>query len=339
MSETHKEDYGAIAVSDFRAQAPARLHLQFLAGERGAMTRQITSPRIQKLGLALAGFKHYIHSGRVQLVGQSEIGYLAQLSTDARREAIRNLDLNRIACALITKNLVPPHEMIEEAERSGLPLLQTPLVSSEAITLVSEHLQYALAPREIRHGVLLDVYGLGVLIEGRSGIGKSECALDLIARRGHRLVADDAVEVRRIAHDALLGSAPELLREYMEIRGLGIINVRELFGVSAMSNPKTIDLVVRLERWAETGDVERLGLDEKHVKILGLEVPRVLLPVSSGRSLSTLVETAVRVHLLRARGTDAAQNFVRRHAELLQASEEDDGITVAKGHASRAIKT
>ncbi len=212
MSETQKEDYGAIAVSDFRAQAPARLELRFLAGERGASVRRITSARIQKLGLALAGFKHYIHPGRAQIVGQSEVQYLNQLPADTRRDAIRGLDLNGIACVLITKNLSPPAELIEEAEDSGLPLLQTPLVSSEAFTLVTEFLQHALAPREIRHGVLLDVYGLGVLIEGRSGIGKSECALDLIARRGHRLVADDAVDVRRVARDSLLGSAPELLR-------------------------------------------------------------------------------------------------------------------------------
>ncbi|MBA2341473.1 MAG: HPr(Ser) kinase/phosphatase [Pyrinomonadaceae bacterium] len=322
MSQTQTRDHGAVSVSEFRAQAPARLQLRFLAGECDAPRRQLTSARIQKLGLALAGFKHYIHPGRLQLVGQSEVQYLNQLATDARREAIRNLDFARIACVLVTKNLVPPAEFIEEADECGLPLLQTPLVSSEAITVVTETLQHALAPRETRHGVLMDVYGLGVLLEGCSGIGKSECALDLIAQRGHRLVADDAVEVRRIAHDALLGSAPELLREHMEIRGLGIINVRDLFGVSAVSSPKTIELVIQLEAWSETLDVERLGIDKRQVEILGVEVPRVLLPVSPGRNLSTLVETAVRVHLLRAHGVDAAINFVRRHGELLRAKEE-----------------
>ncbi|MCA1817912.1 MAG: HPr(Ser) kinase/phosphatase, partial [Acidobacteria bacterium] len=186
-----------------------------------------------------------------------------------------------------------------------------------------EFLQRALAPRELRHGVLLDAYGLGVLIEGESGIGKSECALDLIVR-GHRLVADDLVEVRRVSQTQLLGSAPELLREHMEIRGLGIINVRDLFGVSATwSGAKQIGLSIRLERWREMKEVDRLGVEERAVEILGVKIPQVLLPVSPGRNLATLVETALRVHLLRARAYNAARDFVARHDQLL--AREDGG--------------
>jgi len=177
-----------------------------------------------------------------------------------------------------------------------------------------------LAPRETRHGVLLDLYDLGVLIEGKSGVGKSECALDLIMR-GHSLVADDTVEVRRQGDGLLVGSAPELLREHMEIRGLGILNVRELFGVSAVSGPKQVGLTIRLERWQEAQEVDRLGLEARTVEILGVRVPHFLLPVSPGRNLSTLVETAVRVHLLRLRGYDAARQFVARQGELLRAGE------------------
>ena len=181
----------------------------------------------------------------------------------------------------------------------------------------------ALAPRESRHGVLLDLYGLGVLIEGRSGVGKSECALDLIMR-GHRLVSDDLVEVRRTGPDQLMGSAPELLREHMEIRGLGILNIRDLFGVSAISGPKQINLSIRLERWEDAGDVERLGLDASTTEILGVSVPSVLLPVSPGRNLSTLVETAVRVHLLRVRGYNAAREFVARHTGMIEWAEDEE---------------
>lgn len=299
------------------AAAPARLELRVLAGEAGASRREITVARIQKLGLALAGFTHYVHPGRIQIIGQSEIWYLGQLAPDKRREAIENLTLEKISCVLVTKGLEPPGEFIEAARDAHLPLLQTPLVSSIAINVVTDYLQEALAPRTLRHGVLLDLYGLGVLIEGSSGIGKSECALDLIAR-GHRLVSDDVVEIRRIGTERLIGDAPELLREHLEIRGLGIINIRDLFGVSAISAARRIDLSIRLERWEEASEVERLGIDARAIEILDVSVPQVLIPVSPGRNLSTLVETAVRVQLLRVRGYDAAQAFVARHTEILE---------------------
>ena len=311
-------EYPSITVGEFVAQAPPRLRLAFLAGERGASSRFIDAPRIQKLGLALAGFAHYVRPGRVQVVGQSEVQYLGQLGAEARREAIRNLELEKISCVLVTKSLVPPEELLEAAESAGLPLVQTSLVSSEAIGAVTEYLEEALAPRETRHGVLLNLYGLGVLVEGKSGVGKSECALDLIAR-GHQLVADDLVEVRRTRPGQLVGSSPDLLREHMEIRGLGILNVRELFGVSAVSGPKAIGLDIRLERWGESREVDRLGLDARTVEILGVAVPHFVLPVSPGRNVATLVETAVRVHLSRAGGYNAAEVLAARHAELLGA--------------------
>jgi HPr kinase/phosphorylase len=312
----------SITVSDFVAHAPPRLELELIAGAGGAAGRKLNAARIQKLGLALAGFTHYVHPGRVQIVGQSEIWYLGQLSPERRREAIGNLELEKISCVLVTKGLEPPAELVEAAEVAALPLIRTSLVSSLAIGAVTQYLQEALAPRELRHGVLLDLYGLGVLIEGKSGVGKSECALDLIMR-GHRLVSDDAVEVRRTGPEELIGSAPELLSEHMEIRGLGILNVRDLFGVSAVGGPKAIGLTIRLERWGEAKEVDRLGLDARTIDILGVAVPYFLLPVSPGRNLSTLVETAVRVHLLRVRGYNAAEAFVARQAEMLVASATD----------------
>ncbi|HYE66637.1 MAG TPA: HPr(Ser) kinase/phosphatase [Pyrinomonadaceae bacterium] len=321
MRNSATSDNPTITVSDFLAHAPQSLELQMLAGERGASGREIKVARIQKLGLALAGFTHYIHPGRLQIVGQSEIWYLGQLAPDKRLEAIRKLALEQIACVLVTKGLEPPPEFIAAAESVQLPLLRTPLVSSVAINIVTDYLQEMLAPRTLRHGVLLDLYGIGVLIEGASGIGKSECALDLIAR-GHRLVSDDVVEVRRLGSDRLLGRAPELLREHLEIRGLGILNIRDLFGVSAISTVKTIDLSIRLERWEEASEVDRLGIDARAIEIMGVSVPHVLIPVSPGRNLSTLVETAVRVQLLRVRGYDAAQAFVERHSEILEAEKD-----------------
>jgi HPr kinase/phosphorylase len=311
----------SITVGAFVANAPALLQLSFLAGARGAESRYLNTPRIQKLGLALAGFTHYMHEGRVQVVGQSELQFLGQLTPAQRREAIVNLGLDGISCILVTKKLTPPVELIEAAEAAALPLIQTPLISSVAINAVTEYLEDALAPREVRHGVLLDMYGQGVLIEGKSGVGKSECALDLIMR-GHQLVCDDLVEVRRVKPTQLVGSTPDLLREHMEIRGLGILNVRELFGVSAVSGPKQIDLNIMLQRWEEATEVERLGLDARTVEILGVAVPHFVLPVSPGRNLSTLVETAVRVHLLRLRGYNAAQKLAERHSRLLDSDEK-----------------
>jgi HPr kinase/phosphorylase len=313
----------SITIGAFVAGAPAHLALGIVAGARGAESRRLRTPRIQKLGLALAGFPHYVHEGRVQIIGQSELQYLAQLSPDGRRAAVARLELEKISCVLVTKGLAPPGEIVEACEAAGLPLIGTPLVSSAAIGAVTEYLEEALAPRDTRHGVLLDLYGLGVLIEGESGVGKSECALDLIMR-GHQLVADDLVEVRRRPRQ-LVGSTPDLLREHMEIRGLGILNIRELFGVSAISGPKQIGLDIRLERWGKASEVDRLGLEERTVDILGVAVPYFVLPVSPGRNLATLVETAVRVHLLRLRGYNAAERLVERHRGLLRGAEKNEG--------------
>jgi HPr kinase/phosphorylase len=299
----------SITIGAFVAGAPAHLALGIVAGARGAELRWLRTPRIQKLGLALAGFPHYVHEGRVQIIGASELQFLAQLSADERRAAVSRLELEKISCILVTKGLAPPAEIVEACEAAQLPLISTPLVSSSAIGAVTEYLEEALAPRDTRHGVLLDLYGLGVLIEGESGVGKSECALDLIMR-GHQLVADDLVEVR--------------LREHMEIRGLGILNIRELFGVSAVSGPKQIGLNIRLERWEKASEVDRLGLEERTVDILGVAVPYFVLPVSPGRNLATLVETAVRVHLLRLRGYNAAERLVERHRGLLRVEEKNE---------------
>jgi HPr kinase/phosphorylase len=318
-----------ISVSEFVANAPNRLELHLLAGHRGAADRQFKIARIQKLGLALAGFTNYIHSGRLQIVGQSEIRYLRQLNPEQRAGAIQNLKLDQISSILVTKNLEPPIELINACDNAALPLLRTPLVSSEAISLVTGFLQERLAPVTTRHGVLVDVYGLGVLIEGSSGVGKSECALDLIAR-GHRLVSDDVIELRCISGERLIGTAPELLKEHLEIRGLGILNIRDLFGVSAITNVKNVDLCIKLERWEEAAEIDRIGLEGQSIDILGVSVPQVALPVSPGRNLATLVETAVRVRLLRVRGYDAAQTFVTRHLEMLSRDENESDSTVRR---------
>lgn len=315
MNATNKNEKPRITIEDFIAKAPAELNIRILAGANGIKRKEIVSARIQKLGLALAGFAHYIHDGRLQMVGQSEIWYLSQLTSERRIEAIHNLNLTDVCCILITKNLEPPQELIDIANEFELPILVTPVISSSAISLVTNILQSELAPQITIHGILLGMYGLGVLILGDSGIGKSECALDLITR-GHRLISDDIVLIKRIG-DKLEGKSPELTFEHLEIRGLGILNIRDLFGVSAVGKEKDINVCIELKRWVEVEEVDRLGLEVFSEEIFGIKIPKFILPVSSGRNLSTLVETAIRLHLLKINGYDAARQLIDKHSDLL----------------------
>jgi HPr kinase/phosphorylase len=304
-----------ISVRELLENSSTDFPLHLLCGERG-LNRQITIPRIQKLGLALAGFSHYIHSGRVQIVGHSEIHYLTQLSPTQRLEAIDRLPLSQIAAVLITKALVPPAEFLDKANLAELPVLQTSEVSSVAILKLTEFLQARLAACITLHGVMVDIFGVGVLLQGESGIGKSECALDLIVR-GHCLVSDDVVELRRIGLDQLIGTAPELVSNHMEIRGLGILNIKDLFGVSAIAIERPLGLVIQLERWEANKQYDCLGLNEERIEVLGRTIPLVRLPVTFGRNISTLVEVAVRNHLLKLRGVNAAESFTLKHAAKL----------------------
>lgn len=305
----------AITVAEFVEHSPAELAVKLVAGKAGFDLRRITSERIQKLGLALAGFGKYIHQGRIQIVGQSETAFLAQLQPATRIESLRSLDLDKIACVLLTKVTKAPAELIEIADESGLPVLQTPLGSSKAISLVTDFLQEQLAPTTILHGVLMEMFGVGVMLFGESGIGKSECALDLITR-GYRLVSDDAVQIKRIGK-SLEGRAPELTAEYLEIHGLGIINVRDLFGVSSICDRIKVELCIELKRWSEVEDIERIGLEMQEREIFGVRLAKFVLPVSSGRNLSTLVETAVRVYLLRNAGIDATRELIEKHSIMI----------------------
>jgi HPr kinase/phosphorylase len=222
-----------------------------------------------------------------------------------------------IPCVLVTDEQPPPPEVIAEAERAGVPLLRTPVAPPIAIARLTSFLEDILADRTIVHAVLMDILGLGVLIVGESGIGKSECALDLVLR-GHRLVADDTVEIRRRAESVLIGACPELTRHHMEIRGLGILNIRDLFGVASTRSSKRIEFVVQLERWESGREYERLGLDDQYFEILGLRVPMNRMPVAPGRSIANLVEVAARNQLLRARGHHAARKLADRLQQHLK---------------------
>jgi HPr kinase/phosphorylase len=306
------------------------LPLELLAGGNG-LDRVITSPHIQKTGLALAGFQEYLKPGRVLIFGESEIRYLESLESAARAESLRLALTLDFPCVLITGGFAPPEELLLEAERARVPLLKTAIATPTAIAKLSSMLEDSLAERTMIHAVLMDVLGLGVLIAGESGIGKSECALDLIVR-GHRLVADDTVEVRRRQETILIGTCPELTRHHMELRGLGVINVKELFGIASTRSSKRVELVVQLERWLPTREYERLGLDDVFFEILGLRVPLLKMPVAPGRNIAILIEVAARNQLLRQRGHHAARELADRLEASLRAQsqpapdEEDDEI-------------
>ena len=289
-----------------------------LAGVRG-LDRLITNPHPQKTGLALAGFQEYLRPGRVLVFGESEVRYLENLASPARTERLRQALALDFPCILITGGFAPPPEMTLEAEHHGVPLLKTPVITPVAIARLTSILEDSLAERTVMHAVLMDILGLGVLIVGESGIGKSECALDLIVR-GHRLVADDTVEIRRRSETILIGTCPELTRHHMELRGLGLINVKDLFGIASTRSSKRVELVVHLERWDSSREYERLGLDDDYYEVLGLRVPLIRMPVAPGRSIAILVEVAARNQLLRSRGHNAARLLADRLDERLRSN-------------------
>jgi HPr kinase/phosphorylase len=294
----------------------APLQLRLVAGE-GGLDREIYNPRLQKPGLALAGYLPYLRGGRVQVIGESEtlyLGTLGDVETAARIDALVGVGPPLI---VVTKGMDQTASwFVDACTRHRVPLAVTELNTSEAIERLSGTLEYVLATRDVRHGDLLDIFAIGVLLLGESGSGKSECALELV-HRGHRLVADDVVEIARIRQDELVGQAPQELRGLMEVRGLGLISIEQLFGAVAVRDTKPIDLIVRLISDSDT-HIDRLGLTETTEEVLGIRRPAIAVPVAPGRSLALLVECAARKHLLSQRGVpDAAREFLLRHDRLV----------------------
>ena len=307
-------DRASVNVRELLGPDAAGLDLKLVAGRAG-LDHRVHLSRVQRPGLALTGFTDYIRYGRVQIMGGSEITYLRKLSPRRRSAILRRLVGCRISCFIVTKGLTPPAELVAAAEGAGIPLLVSSIESTPFIKQLSAHLDERLATRLHLHSVLMDVFGLGVLIMGESGIGKSECALDLIDR-GHRLVADDVVEVKRMA-DTLVGSSPDLTRYHMELRGLGVINIKDLYGVSSIRFTKRVELVVNLERWETGREYDRLGLRNETFLILGVALPLIRMPVAPGRNIAILIEVAARNQLLKERGYDAARLFVERVDDVM----------------------
>ena len=299
-----------LSIQEILSDKEYGLGLTLIGGERGLANR-VSSSRIQKPGLALAGYTEHLHPDRIQVLGNTEVSYLEQIDPGFATETITALCSFPISCFIITKGLKPPPVLLDGAVKAGIPVLSSHHQSSTFISLITKFLEESLLPTTHLHAVLVDVMGVGVLLTGKSGIGKSECALDLIIR-GHRLVADDMVFIKKKMPAALVGQAEEAILHLMEIRGLGIINIKDLYGVSSIRDKKIIDMMLELVEWDSDHDYDRLGVDDKTTTILGIDIPHISIPVRPGRNLGSIIEVAARNFLLKGMGYHSARDFQER---------------------------
>jgi HPr kinase/phosphorylase len=305
----------AVTVEQFYNGHAVELGLQLVAGAVG-LKRAIREPTVNRPGLALAGFKRYFAPKRVQVIGNVETAYLRSLDAELQRSRINGLFAHRIPCAVICRDLKPGRQFIEAAEAHDVPLFTTSLITMQFISRATFALENLFAPRGQLHGSMVDIQGIGVVVRGESGIGKSEAVLGLLDR-GHSLVADDVVLLRLEDGLDVMGTAKEIGRNLMEVRGIGIIDVAAMFGVGAIRREKRIDLIVTLKHWRDQEDVDRLGLDQQMTEILGQPVPCMTIPVRPGRDLANLIEIAALQTKLKLSGYNAAEIFNARIASKM----------------------
>jgi HPr kinase/phosphorylase len=299
-----------VEVSELLSEELGYLHLNVLSGG-SHLDNRITHPRVQKPGLAFAGYYAYIKPGRVQIIGESETEYLKTLENDERQLRLDTIASLPVPVFVITKGIDPLPGFLASCQAREVPVLSSSELSSTVIKGISYFLEDHLVPSTSMHGVLVEIYGIGVLMIGDSGVGKSESALDLITR-GHSLVADDKVTIKRYPNGELIGFSEGPLRHHMELRGIGIINVQDLFGLASVRDRTAVDLVVELEHWQPGQQYERLGLDETLFNILETPCPYIRMPVALGRNVSILVEIAARNHVLKLQGHHSAREFARK---------------------------
>jgi len=276
----------------------------------------ITSPELNRPGLELTGYYEHFAYERPQVIGNAEMGYLMNQSEETRREKLNQFFRYQIPCLVVCRSLKPPEAMLELALKNDVPVLGSDESTTRFILSAILHLTRVLAPHSTLHGVLVDVYGVGVLLTGESGVGKSESALELV-KRGHQLVADDVVDICRVNEDRLVGESPEAIRHFMEIRGVGIIDIRAMYGISAVLMNKSIDLEIHLEPWEDKKEYDRLGLEEDHTEIMGVKIPRLVIPVRPGRNLAIIIEIAARNLSLKRMGYSAARELDKRLNDMM----------------------
>jgi len=298
-----------------------RFNLEIISGEEG-LKRQITVADLYRPGLEMAGYFAYHPKERIQMLGRTELSFFDQLSLEEKKDRAARLAEGVTPCIIVSRGMEVPAELIEASVANQIPLLRSPSTTTMLASRVTGFLENRFSPTTTIHGVLVDVYGVGMLITGSSGIGKSETALELV-KRGHRLVADDAVEIIQTPDYVLFGTAPELIRHLLEIRGVGIINVMTLFGAGAIRTEKRITVVVRLETWQEDKQYDRLGLDEEKTKIIDTDLPLVTIPVRPGRNLAVIIEVAAMNYRLKRMGYNAALQFTNKLTESISEDLDD----------------
>jgi len=298
-----------ITIRELLSEQGKAAKLCLLAGEKG-LDRYIDHPRMQKPSLAFAGYIEHLSDYRLQVIGQTEMSYLATRSPEEQKQAVDAVFDLRLAGVVITRGQQPPGFILDAARRTDTPLMISEFPSSTFMTNMLLFLSHRLAPVLYQHGVYMDIFGLGVLITGASGIGKSEIGLELISR-GHRLIADDMVEFSRESPKVAVGRSPDTLRYHMEIRGLGILNIRDLYGAAAITDTKRLSLMVELVPWDQVAPEDRVLGEDSETGILDVPIPRIPIPIRSGRSLAVLIEVATRNQLLKQRGINSGEDFVQ----------------------------
>jgi len=310
-----------VTVERFYTQHASSLQLRLVAGANG-LKRIIREPTVNRPGLALAGFTKYFASKRVQVIGAAESTFLKSLAKEERALRYADLFSHKIPCVVLSRNIRPDREFLKAAEQANVPIFQCPLITMKFINLATLALEMMFAPRGTEMGSMVDILGVGVIIKGESGIGKSESVLALI-ERGYSLVADDITKVTLLDGREIMGTSAELTRNHMEVRGIGIINVAAMFGVKCIRLEKRVDLIVSLKVWNEVPDVDRLGLEDEHVEILGVKVPHITIPVRPGRDLARLVEVAAYQTKLKQSGYNPAKELNDRLLAKMASARND----------------
>ena len=308
-----------LTVSEILNEQGEAWRLRIIAGREG-LGKRVTTREVERPGLLLAGFETFFPHDRIQILGQTEFAYLGSLGPKKRAEAIRRLFSYPVPAVIVTRNQVPLPIMRRLARKNGVPLIVTPLETTDFIGKLTHYLSYKLAPRVYVHGTFVDVYGVGILLTGRAGIGKSECALDLVSR-GHRLVADDTVEILHHPTGQLTGRPVRRergLMHYLEVRGFGVVDVYSLYGIRAVRDKKKLEVEVHLVDWSETLKVERLGLHHRTRELLGVEIPYLEIPMTPGKNISTVIEVVAMDYLLSRRGFRPAAAFEQALLEALK---------------------
>ena len=309
-----------VTVGEFYTRHSEVLEMKLMGSDVG-FARRIREPTVNRPGLALAGFFSYFAMKRIQVLGSAEQSYLRSLEPDEVRERCRALCAQAVPCLIVSRSAKPPACLLEEGEAAGIAVFRTPMVTMKFINAATLALEFDFAPTKSEYGSMMDIMGVGTLIRGSSGIGKSECVLGLI-ERGHSLVSDDMTRFRGLGGSELIGTSPDLTRHHMEIRGLGIINVMSIFGIGSVRLEKRLDLIVTLKDWQELEEVDRIGLDQEYYEILDILIPHVTIPVRTGRDLARLVEVAALDQKLKSMGQNSAVEFNQRLLNLMQKKKE-----------------